>query len=215
MSSRLAELLDVKRKGWVGIDLRRVAGCGTGAEALAREDKQRHDAEILVLFYLVNCYSIVVSSHYHAWPVTSSWVRSKSRRKKILGQTRMVGTPERNSCFPTNIRADRLIPGRNTLSSACPSHPGEECISLQSSIIQSVEHNRHEHAALRRGAGNALTISGQQAYHNRPVASVSQSSGNGMYNWVLTWSDRHECRNAGIGTQKRDIVRNMPDCVTH
>ena len=59
-----------------------------------------------------------------------------------------------------------------------------------------------------------MTISCQQAYHNRPVAFVSQSYGNGMYNWVLTCSDPHECRNAGIGTQKRDIARNMPDCVS-
>ena len=40
-------------------------------------------------------------------------------------------------------------------------------------IIQTVEHNRREDVALQRGGRNALTISGQQAYHNRPIALVS------------------------------------------
>jgi hypothetical protein len=40
-------------------------------------------------------------------------------------------------------------------------------------IIQTVEHNRHEDVALQRAGRNALTISGQQAYHKRPIALVS------------------------------------------
>ena len=33
-----------------------------------------------------------------------------------------------------------------------------------------MDHNRHEDAVLQRGAGNALTMSGLLAYHNRPVS---------------------------------------------
>jgi hypothetical protein len=36
-----------------------------------------------------------------------------------------------------------------------------------------MEHNRHEDVALQRQAGNARSISGQQAYHKRPVVFVS------------------------------------------
>ncbi len=43
----------------------------------------------------------------------------------------------------------------------------------ETAIIQTVEHNRHEGTVLQRGARNALTISGQQAYHKRPIALVS------------------------------------------
>ena len=37
-------------------------------------------------------------------------------------------------------------------------------------IIQTVDHNRHEDAALHRSVGNAQTMSGQRTYHKRPVA---------------------------------------------
>jgi hypothetical protein len=40
-------------------------------------------------------------------------------------------------------------------------------------IIQTVGHNRHEDVALQRQVRNALTISGQRAYHSHPVALVS------------------------------------------
>ena len=40
-------------------------------------------------------------------------------------------------------------------------------------IIQIVEQNRHEDVGLQSRAGNARTMSSQQAYQNRPVAVVS------------------------------------------
>jgi hypothetical protein len=43
--------------------------------------------------------------------------------------------------------------------------------TINNEIIQIVDHNMHEAAALQRAAGNARTISGgQQAYHKHPVA---------------------------------------------
>ena len=41
---------------------------------------------------------------------------------------------------------------------------------IQVWIILTAEHNRHEDVALHRGGRNALTISGQQAYHKRAIA---------------------------------------------
>jgi hypothetical protein len=52
------------------------------------------------------------------------------------------------------------------------------------SIIQTVEHNRHEDVALQRVGRNALTTSGQQAYHKRPNR-IGQSSGN--FEKLLRW----------------------------
>jgi hypothetical protein len=78
-----------------------------------------------------------------------------------------------------------------------------------------VDHNRHEDAALQRAAGNARTISGQQAYHKRPVAIYWSVIGHHDSTWVLTCSDPHEHQIVGIGTQRQDIIRNMPGCVTY
>jgi hypothetical protein len=50
-------------------------------------------------------------------------------------------------------------------------------------------------------------MSGQQAYHKS--SRIGQSSGC-FGKRVLTWSDLHKRRNVEIGTQTRDIVRNMP-----
>jgi hypothetical protein len=82
-------------------------------------------------------------------------------------------------------------------------------------IIQSVDHNRHEDAVLQSAAGNARTISCQQACQacNRIQLVNHRSPGNSM--WVLTCSDPHERRIVGTGTQRRDIIRNMPGCVTY
>jgi hypothetical protein len=87
--------------------------------------------------------------------------------------------------------------------------------TVSSEINQSVDHNRHEDAALQRAAGNARTISGQQAYHKRPVAVNRSVIGHHNSTCVLTCLDPHERRIVGIGTQRRDIIRNMPGCVTY
>jgi len=87
--------------------------------------------------------------------------------------------------------------------------------TVHSEIIQSVDRNRHEDAALQRAAGNARTISGQQAYHKRPVAINRSVVRHHNSMWVLTCSDPHEHQIVGTGTQKRDITRNMPGCVTY
>jgi hypothetical protein len=54
-------------------------------------------------------------------------------------------------------------------------------------IIRTVDHNRHEGAALQRRVGNALTMSGQHAYHKRPAALVSNSSGKLLRERSLAW----------------------------
>ena len=57
-----------------------------------------------------------------------------------------------------------------------------------------MEHNRHEDVALRREGQNALTISGQQAYHKRPIALVSYQRLYAKVS-VLTCLDPHERQN--------------------
>jgi len=86
----------------------------------------------------------------------------------------------------------------------------------ETAISQSVDHNRHEDAVLQSVARNARTISGQQACQasNRIQLVNHRSSGNDSM-WVLTCSNPHERRIVGTGTQRRDIIRNMPGCVTY
>jgi hypothetical protein len=77
-----------------------------------------------------------------------------------------------------------------------------------------VDHNKQKDVALQRGTGGALTMSDQQAYHKRPVLLVSHL----IHICVcvaLTWSDLHERRNVGTGTQRRGIVRNMQGCTMY